>query len=1020
MEKQKTLIKLFLLTSFCFLSLGIQAQSFVVKGTVKDKTGEPLIGVSVVEVGAAQMNGTTTDINGNFSLDVAKSNSVIRFTSIGFETQEVPINGRSHIEIAMFESEKSLDEIIVVGYGTQRKSDLTGAISSVNVEETLKKMPSAQVSDLLQGRVAGLNVINPSGNPGATATMRVRGINSIKADGGPLVVVDGFPGANLSSLNPADIKSIEVLKDASSTAIYGSRGANGVILITTKSPQKGKVSVNYSGYVDIGTPYNLPEVMPVGDFARMANDWNQAYYGKDLYSDINIQNFENGYDVFDYMGNLINKYVISHSNDVSISGGSERSSYLFSLKYTHGEGIAGKSYNDRMNYRLKLDSDLTSKLRFGTNFYGVINSSQANNFQGYYSLLTMAQQFPQTVLPYDENGKLTQGTIDNTAVYNPMGFLDEQKRNNNLNHAFNNWFQLYFDYEIIDGLSFRTEQQLSIGNQYYGITNSTKSFSAFLSGMSNAEYRDANSWGWKMTNVLNYTKEFNENHRINATIGMEEGVANSITQRILAQNLTSEKIGWQNLILAETVKPTLSSVIKTTSLSYFSRINYVLMNRYMLTATMRRDGSSVLAYERRWDNFPSFSAAWDIKQEPFLQAVDAIEQLKIRYGYGISGNQAVPAYSAFSTFNATKGNDGLITYTLVPGNPALRWEKTYQSNYGLDAAFFRNRLTLNFDYYNKKTDGAINTVILPDDTGQSSRLMNSAVITNKGLELTIGATPVSTNDFYWKADLTLAHNEAKIDKLGGDVTSKFMELGNAWGDSYFRYYEGQRIGTIFGLESAGTWSTAEINDPDIVKPSTPRVRPGSYKYIDYSGKDGEPDGIINADDYVIIGDGQPVFNWGMNNQLTYKNFDLNLFLIGFHGFDIYNYPRARLTGGLSPFPELADRWIAEVNEDAVIAGFGKDRDAISNESIASSTFVEKGDFVKLKNITLGYTLPQSLVSKIHLSSVRTYFSVQNLHTFTKYSGNDPEMAVSNPLRPGLDTGAYPSTRQFIIGLNVSF
>lgn len=1012
------LLKLIFLTAALVLPIVALAQNRLVSGTVIDgSSGEPLIGASVVIDGTTY--GTMTNAEGSFQLQSVPANATLKVSIIGYKTEVVNLQGRTELIVSLVEDDKTLDELVVVGYGVQRKSDLTGAISSVNVEETLKKMPASQVSDLLQGRVAGLSVINSSGAPGAGATLRVRGVNSIKADGGPLVVVDGFPGGNLASLNPADIRSIEVLKDASSTAIYGSRGANGVILVTTKSPRQGKTFINYSGYMNIGTPYNLPKLMPVGDFARMANDWNNTYFGTDKYSQVNIQNFENGYDTFDYMGNLINDYSISHSNDISISGGNEKTNYLFSLKYTRDEGIAGKAFNDRINYRLKVDSELTKRLKFGANFYGLLNNAQSNNFGGFYSLLILSQQMPQTVLPYDEDGNLTHGTIDNNAIYNPMGFIDEQKRNNNMDMNLNNWFQLYFDYKIIEGLTFRTEQQFSIGNRYWGVTNSSKSFSHFIGGVTNAEYYDVNSWGWRMSNVLNYTNEFNENNRINATLGMEEGISKSYSMRLQALDLISEKIGWKNMILAETIKPTVSSFVHSTSLSFFARVNYVLMNRYMATATLRRDGSSALAYEKRWDNFPSFSVAWDAKQESFLRDIQPINQLKLRYGYGVSGNQAVPAYSAFTTYAAAKGSGGLITYTLSPGNPILRWEKTYQSNYGLDAGFFNNRLTLTFDYYNKKTDGAINTVILPDDTGQSSRLMNSAVVTNNGFEVTIGATPVSNPDFFWKSDLTLAHNEAKIEKLG-DINSEFMELGNAWGDSYFRYYEGQRIGVLYGLQSTGTWSTAEINDPNITKPTLPIVRPGSYKYVDQPNAEGVVDGKINADDYVIIGDGQPVFNWGWNNQLAYKNFDLNLFLIGFHGFDIYNYPRARLVNTLSPTPELAERWVAGSNENAVIASFGNNRDAITGESIASSTFVEKGDFVKLKNVTLGYNLPTSLISKIHLSSIRAYVSVLNLHTFTGYSGNDPEMAVSNPLRPGLDMGTYPSTRQFIFGLNVSF
>ena len=983
-----------------------------ITGSVQDVQGNPLIGVSILETGTS--NGTITDMNGTYSLNISSTNATLRFSYIGYEEQLIKIQGRNVINVKMNEETSNLDEVVVVGYGVQRKSDLTGAISSINAAETLKKMPAAQVADLLQGRIAGLSIVNSSGAAGAAPTLRVRGVNSIKADGGPLVVIDGFPGGNLSAIDPADIKSIEVLKDASSTAIYGSRGANGVILITTKSPKEGKLSVDYNGYVVAGTPADKPSIMPVNEFARMANDWNQAYYGKDLYTERQITNFTNGYDTYDYMGNIINDYAISHSHDISIKGGNDKMSFLFSTQYIHNKGIAGHSTNDRWNYRLKVDANITKKLKFGANFYGMINSAAGNNFSGQYSLLTLAQQFPQTVLPYDKEGNLTQGTIDNTGIYNPIGFIDEQKRNNNEDMTFNNWLQAYISYEIIPGLTFRNEQQINIGNRFYGTTSSKQSMNGFLKGKSLATYYDANSWGWRMTNTLNYTKELNKNNRINATIGVEESLSRSYIMRQTAEGLTSESIGWKNMMLAETSKLEDNEVSKTTAISYFGRINYVLMNRYMATVTFRRDGSSLLSYDHRWDNFPSFSLAWNLKEESFLKNINSLDQLKLRYGYGVSGNQAVAAYSAYTQYDATIGN-GQIAYTLVPGNPILKWEKTHQHNYGVDAAFLNGRISFTFDYYDKKTKDAINTVVLPADTGLSSGLRNAAEISNKGFEITLGITPITAKDFYWKADISLAHNKAKIEKLG-DIDSDFMEIGTGWGNSFYRYFVGEPIGAIYGLQSTGVWSTEEYNNPDIKKPTSPTVRPGSYKYVDQNDS-----GTIDADDYVIIGNGQPKFNWGMNNSFTYKNFDLNIFLIGFHGFDIYNYPRARLTSSLSPFPELAERWIAGKNENAIIAGFGKDRDAITSpETVASSTFIEKGDFVKLKSITLGYNFSKGLLSKINLSAARVYFSIKNVCTITKYSGNDPELSISNPLRPGLDMGTYPSQREYLLGLNVSF
>ncbi len=984
-----------------------------VRGKVIDENHQALVGVAVIVSGTSQ--GTSTDDAGCFTLANVPQGAELEFSSLGYADLTRKAT-EGEMEIILKEDATFLNTLVVVGYGVQKKSDLTGAISSVNAEETLKKMPVNQVSDLLQGRVAGLSVVSSSGAAGSSQTLRVRGVNSIKADGGPLVVIDGFTGGSLNSVNPADIKSIEILKDASSTAIYGSRGANGVILITTKTPQEDKVTVSYNGYVDFGTPQSLPEVMEVGEFALMANEWNQTYYGKSLYTERQITNFRNGYDTFDYMDAIFNDLAVSHSHDISVMGGSRKFKYSLSAQYTQDAGIVGVSKNDAWNYRMKVDSEICKYVNIGTNFSGRINSARANGFSGYYSILTLAQEFPQTVLPYDKDGKLTQGTISNSSVYNPIGFIDEQKRNNNNDKTFNNYLQAYINITPLKGLTLRHEQQISFTNRYYGTTSSTQSYTGMSTGKSAAAWYDSNSFGWRMTTTLNYTNEFGGGkHRVNATLGIEQSLSDVSYMSLSAEGLVSEKIGWKNLMLSESSRIKDQMVTRTTALSYFGRVNYALLNRYMFTVTFRRDGSSLLAQDNQWDNFPSASVAWNIKEEKFMQKAEFIDQLKLRYGFGISGNQAVAAYSAFSTYTATIGKDGNTAYSLNVGNPSLRWEKTRQHDAGLDASFFKGRLSLTFDWYDKVTENAINQVILPDDMGQSSGLRNAAEIRNRGMELTVGATVLDVNDFYWKSDLTLAHNNAVISKLG-DIDSDYMELGSGWGNAFYRYYEGVPIGTIYGLKSLGTWSTKDYYDDSVAKPTNPVVRPGSYRYDDRNG-----DSVINADDYTIIGNGQPKFNWGFNNTLNWKNFDLSFFFIGYHGFDIYNYPMARLTSQLAPVPLLAQRWEAGANENAKIASFGANRDAITSyDDVASSTFVEKGDFVKLKSITLGYTLPRRWMDKIHFASIRAFLSVKNVCTITSYSGNDPELAISNPLRPGLDMGTYPGKRGYIFGLNITF
>jgi len=979
-------------------------------GIIKEESGEPLVGATVIVTMDGKNIGGAADSEGKFSIQLPHAPSAaqeIVFSCLGFTDVVEKINGRLVFDVVMKSDNQMLAETVVIGYGVQRKSDVTGAISSVNMEETLKKMPSSQVEDLLQGRVAGMSVVSTSGAPGSTPNIRIRGVNSIKADGDPLVVIDGFPGGSLNSVSPNDIKSIEVLKDASSTAIYGSRGANGVIIITTKSPQEGKVTVNYNGYVDAGTPANMPEIMEVGEFANMANEWYRTFYGKNLYNKNQITNFVNGYDTYDYLGNIFNKVAVSTSHDLSVTGGTKKVKYLFSIKYTHDSGIVGVARNDRFNYKAKLDFEIVKNLTMGVNFFGRINDAKQNAFSGAYSILTLAQEFPQTVLPYDKDGNLTRGTISNSSMYNPMGFIDEQKNMNNQDKTFNNWLQAYINWEIIPGLTLRNDEQVNFTNRYYGTTSSAQSYAGSLKGKSLATYYDANSWGWKQMTTLNYTKEFNKNHRINATLGFESSIANTQYVKMEAEGLTSTAIGWKNLMLSESSKITDQNVTKTTALSFFARVNYALMGRYILTATVRRDGSSLLAYENRWDTFPSFSAAWNIKEERWMKPVDAISNLKIRYGYGISGNQAVAAYSAFTTYSATIGSGGTIAYSLVNGNPNLRWEKTYQHNVGLDMGFLKDRITLTADFYDKVTDNAINQVVLPADMGMTSGLRNAASIGNRGFELGIGAVAIDKKNFYWKIDASFATNKAVINSLG-DIESDFMELGTGWGNSFFRFYEGQPLGTIYGLKCLGVWTSAEMADPNVKKPTSPVVRAGSYKYEDVNN-----DGLINTDDYQIIGNGQSKFNWGLNNTFNFYGFDLSLFFIGFHGFDIYNYPEARLTSQCAPVPALADRFVVGTNENARIASFGPNRDAITSyDSVASSNFVEKGDFVKLKNVTLGYTFKKP--------NLRLYLSAKNLFTITSYSGNDPELSISNPLRPGLDAGTYPAQHEFIFGASITF
>lgn len=1000
--KNQQLLLLFLML---LTGASLHAQDVIVRGNVADGKGETLPGASIIVDGT--QTGTITDTEGNFSLKCPPK-AVLRVSSVGYKSKRVSADGRQPLKIVLEEDNYNLDEVVVVGYGVMRKSDLTGAVASVKADEALKQMPASNLTDALQGRLSGVSIVSASGQPGSEATIRVRGVNSINADMGPLVVIDGFIGGSLSQLNPADVQSVEVLKDASATAIYGSQGANGVILVTTKNAEKGKTVVQYNGYINAKTPYTLPDMLAPADFARLANDYGREFYaasGADsphvFYTDAEIEALERGEAGYDYVGNIFRNVAVEHTHEVSVSGGNDKNQFLLSARYTANQGIVKSSSSNKTNYRVKVDSHPKKWLKLGVNLWGEYATTQGPRFTQYRGVLLESLTFPNTVQPKDEQGRYNNLNLLGSAQYNPMGHIWELDKDD---YTLKNRLQGYVEITFLPGLSLRTNHSFNLGSSVYRSTRNENSYEAWTSnGISSASAQTGESRGWVNSNILSYVKEFNAAHRLNATFVFEQSKTDDFTNTSSAVGLPSVEIGANNTALGQAIGGS-STRIRTTLMSALARVNYVLLGRYMLTASYRWDGSSRLAYENRWAGFPSLALAWDVKHETWM-ADTPLSGLKLRLGYGQTGNQAVAAYSAYNELAASRNaqNELLLQIARI-GNPNLKWERTEQYNVGLDLGLFDNRLAINIDWYHKRSKDVLISVNIPSYTGQTTALANAAHILNKGIEATIDLVPVSTRNITWHSTLTLAHNQGTFEKFT-DGMDKIAPSGGYEYD-YYRYIKGERIGSIWGYVCEGVWTTDEVNQ----LPEADRPQPGSYKF-----KNLDDDPNITVDDQCIIGNGQPKFNWGWTNTLNCKNWDISLFLIGYHGFDIYNYTRQVRTIGLTPNPEMLNRWTPD-NENGTIEGFIK----TPTGGRPSSLFVEKGDFVKVKSITVGYTLPSKALRRLHVASLRCYASIQNPFLISHYSGLDPEVTLKNPLTSGIDWGYYPNGRNYMVGLNLSF
>ncbi|ODS84718.1 MAG: SusC/RagA family TonB-linked outer membrane protein [Cytophagaceae bacterium SCN 52-12] len=977
-----------------------------VRGTVTDENGEGLPGVSVVIKGS--MRGAITDATGKFELTVPGPESVLIFSFVGYLSQEVAAGNRTSIDVSMQVDQKALEEVVVVGYGTQRKTDVTGSLTAISRKE-FAQQPVTRLDQILQGRAPGVQVTNVGGAPGGPVRIRVRGANSILGDNNPLYVVDGFVGADFTTINPQDIETIQVLKDASSTAIYGSRGANGVIIITTKKGAPGGIRVNYSSQFSSSTRIKKLKAMTAGEFAQTMNERAAAIGGSQIFTPAQVEDFRvnGGTDWQDEMFTRAG----GQEHQLGVSGGSDKTTFLVSANYLDQDGIIKNSNFKRYTLRSNVSSQITDKFSMRLNLTGAWQNNLNNGVMGgTANPMVQALAWAPTTPAYDANGNLTHRDPLGSIGASPLALIYD--RENRRQVMFGN---------VVGGLRYELIQGLALDVQYAVnyVNQQGKSFNgANVTNFNpNAGRNSSESLTLQSTNSINYSRTLANVHKIDAVGVFETQEFTNESFSATGNTLLIPSLGYDNIGLSGSYVIG-SEFSKWTLLSLMGRVNYSFKDKYLLSATVRRDGSSKFRGDNRYSVFPSVAAGWRISEEPFMQSQNVVGNLKLRASWGRTGSQAIGAYATQSTYSTTQTaftNTGATSGIIFgnPGNPDLRWETTEQTDIGLEAEFLKGRIQLEADYFLKNTADLLLNRPLPGYVGGGSRAENVGVIENKGWELAVSSSIIKTNHFEWASSFNIANVKNTVKSVGG-IAERFFTSSNVGGgmstQAEFVYAPGQALGAYWGLVYEGTWKPDEADQAALRG-----EKPGDARYQDLNG-----DNAITAADFQIIGSGIPRTTAGWNNTFTYKGLTLNVFLQGIFGLDKLNYTRAAaLVGGADArqpiLAEILDRYIPGVNETSDIPAFSTS----SRVFTQSTRFMEKGDFIRLKNVSLSYDLPKRLVNNF---GVRLFLSGTNVFTITDYKGIDPESsnAAGADTMQGIDYGSYPNAKTYTLGVNLTF
>ncbi len=1083
------------------------AQDFPVTGTVLDSKGEPVIGANVRVQGNTSI-GTITDIDGKFNLNVPSTAKKLEISFMGMASQVVNIAKGKPVTVTMTDDMEVLDEVVVIGYQSVKRKDLTGSVASVSGKQ-IAQMPVANVAQALQGKLSGVNVTTQDGRPDATVSIRVRGGGSISQSNDPLVLIDGVSGS-LSDIPGDQIESIDVLKDASSTAIYGARGANGVILVTTKGAKEGRVTVSYNGYAKFNTPTDYMDALDPYDY--LAYTWaSGASVGGDSYT----VPFEKLYGIGRYTGsntggiesyrnvksNNIQKEVykssFSHNHDLTVSGGNEKTKAILGVNYMDEQGMKLNSSFTRANVSLKVDQQISKNLKISVDARYIntkkLGSEDVSSGSG--SILSSSYRF-RPIATEDILGDLealNEGMIENYAKqsqwdrYNPVARINDKyapSKTQKLRGLFS------LDWKIVKGLSYHTD--FSLGQTWSQSKTWTGAiFNSYIDDNTgetlyagNASLSKSDSWSLRWTNTMSYDFEINKNNRLNILVGQEisnsGGDSMSASGTYFPANFTrSNAFAMINQYDSTKGTGTFSSSVSTPSrlLSYFGRLNYNLLDRYLLTVTFRADGSSKFAPNNRWGYFPAAALAWRVKEESFLKDVDWLDNLKLRLSYGEVGNDGISSNLWSQDWSSTTdkrqqmaiNNSFISSYALGSdmANPDLKWETTITRNLGVDFGFFNNRLTGNIDVYWNTTKDLLMKTTISGITGFTSTYANVGQTSNKGVEIALQGVIVKNKDWNVTAGFNINFNKGNVDELADNVTGLY---GSSWaGSSLFPksdyiLMEDHPVGLVRGLTADGFYTTDDFtysNGVYTLKEGVPDVTTDIFpNYHVHSGmterpagqlaypgvakfKDLNDDGVINEGDISVIGDMNPVHTGGFNVNATYKQFDFGLYFNWSYGNEIYNANKLAALYGYKEggvyenklsivkncykIYDVVDGQLVALTTPEQLNAANANATlplAYSENGYTSTLGIEDGSYLRLNTLTLGYTLPKSILKKAGISNLRVYGSIYNVFTLTGYSGMDPEVSTSTSSstypQPGMDWGSYPRPRSFVLGVNINF
>ena len=1049
-----------LLTLLLLSTQLVYAQEIIaIKGVVKDATGETLPGASVLEKGTAS-NGTVTDVNGAYQIQV-KSNATLVFSYIGYQLVEQPINNRSTINVALERSANNLNEVVVTGYGqTVSRKDLTGAISSIKGEE-LAKVPVQNVAEALQGRIAGMQVTLPSGDPGAQPTIKIRGGTSITQSNEPLYVVDGVPQTEgLNFLDPMDIESIEALKDASATAIYGARGANGVILVTTKQSKGGKTTVSYDGYYGAKT---------VNQYIGVLNPYQYSLYSYE-YAAIDptrLANFTQNFGGFEtlqqqyanvaginWQREIFDKSPRNQYHKIAVSGGGGETRYNLFYSKNSNEGLMLGSGANKDIAKLTVSNNFGKKLSINAivNFSSQYVYGSGGTQEGGNARLSMLQ----TLLQYRPISSIGGSAIDllesetdpldntsNPAFQSPLITVATRLREQKTK-ALNTVATVRYD--IVDHLRY---------NGLISYTN-TQNTSKYFHGAGSitairlggpdggVSYVTGNRLNY--SNTFTYSNVFHKDHKFDVSVGQEYIYNYSEQLSALASNFPNVNNGWFNLGLGTVPGFPASSAADDKLLSFFARSNYGYKGKYLFTASIRADGSSKFGSESLWGYFPSVAGAWRIVEEPFMKAIPTVSDLKLRMSYGTAGNNRIPNYAALGTFSSgTYGLNNAVNVTAgqsTLSNPFLQWETVKSANIGLDVGLFRQRVSFTAELYDNRSKDLLYNTRVPASSGFIRQLQNIGTTSSRGLEFTLNTVNLRNSDFSWTTNFNIAFNRTKVLSLSNGERSLLASSFTAVND--FILEVGRPVGIMYGYQQDGLYQVSDFNYNAATQTYTLKegvtvdavaVQPGFVKFKDNSGPNGVPDGVINAYDQTVIGNANPLYTGGLTNTFSYKGFDLSAFLNFTVGNNIYNgnfmNNLTRAGDYTNTLGFMADRWMTINNTGQIVkdpvelAALNIGKNSIPSQFGATTgrvfdRAIEDGSFLRINNVSLGYNFPAKWLSKVKLSRARLYITAYNLHVFTRYSGYDPEVSViNNALTPGVDFSAYPRGKSILAGINLS-